>query len=94
MSTREGETTGGQNQAAGWLTLLVAIACIAVVFEFLALQLQSGRDPALKASATARPRPRSRQRKIIITKVIPAPTGGTSRTTSSSGGHGGAPLRW
>ena len=54
-------------------TLLVAIACIAVVFEFLALQLQSGRDPALGSASTspvpAKVRPR---KKIIITKVIPA----------------------
>lgn len=69
-------------------TLLVAIACIAVVFEFLALQLQSGRDPALGSASTssvpAKLRPR---KKIIITKVIPAATGSpTAQTTSSSGG--------
>jgi hypothetical protein len=70
-------------------TLLVAIACIAVVFEFLALQLQSGRDPALgnasKSPVPAKVRPR---KKIIITKVIPAGNGGTSgQTTSGSGGY-------
>jgi predicted secreted protein len=74
-------------------TLLVTVACFAVVFEFLALQLQSGRDPALgsptAASAPAKVRPR---KKIIITKVIPAGTGGTTgQTTSSSGGYTAAP---
>ncbi len=70
-------------------TLLVAIACIAVVFEFLALQLQSGRDPALGNASTspvpAKVRPR---KKIIITKVIPARSGGsTAQASASSGGY-------
>ncbi|HEX5822130.1 MAG TPA: hypothetical protein VFY30_10235 [Solirubrobacterales bacterium] len=74
-------------------TLLVAIACTAVVFEFLALQLQSGRDPALgNASATPAPAKVRPRKKIIITKVIPARSGGTSgQTTSSSGGYAAPP---
>jgi len=73
-------------------TVLVALACFGVTFEFLALQLQAGRDPALKASPTsaipAKVRPR---RKVIITTVFPAATGGRSRTTSSTGGSFSAP---
>jgi hypothetical protein len=70
-------------------TVLVALACFAVVFEFLALQLQSGRDPALgnasAAPAPAKVRPR---KKVIITKVIPAGTAAPAgQTTSSSGGY-------
>ena len=68
-------------------TVLVALACFGVTFEFLAFQLQSGRDPALGsasvASAPAKVRPR---KKIIITKVVQAGTGSTGQTTSSSGG--------
>jgi hypothetical protein len=67
-------------------TVLVALACFGVTFEFLALQLQSGRDPALgrlsASSAPAKVRPR---RKIIITKVISAGSGPVSQTSSSSG---------
>ncbi len=70
-------------------TVLVALACFAVVFEFLALQLQSGRDPALgNASATSAPPKVRPRKKIIITKVIPAGTSGPAgQTTSSSGGY-------
>ena len=70
-------------------TLLVAIACTAVVFEFLALQLQSGRDPALGgASASAVPAKVRPRKKIIITTVIPAKSGGTTaQATSRSGGY-------
>ncbi len=80
--------TDGRTRRPAFLpTVLVALACFGVTFEFLALQLQAGRDPALKASASApvpaKVRPR---RRIIITTVIPAATGGTSQTTSSSGG--------
>jgi predicted secreted protein len=67
-------------------TVLVALACFGVTFEFLAFQLQSGHDPALgkttAASSPAKVRPR---RKIIITKVVSAATGGTYQATSSSG---------
>jgi len=73
-------------------TVLVALACFGVVFEFLALQLRSGRDPALgnasAASAPAKVRPR---KKIIITKVIPAGNGAAGQTTSSSSGGYSAP---
>jgi hypothetical protein len=69
-------------------TVLVALACFAVVFEFLALQLQSGRDPALgKASAGLVPAKVRPRKKIIITKVISAGNGATGQTTSSSGGY-------
>ncbi len=70
-------------------TVLVALACFAVVFEFLALQLQSGRDPALgNASAVTAPAKVRPRKKIIITKVIPAGTGAPAgQTTSSSGGY-------
>ena len=87
------KTTDGRTRRPAFLpTVLVALACFGVTFEFLALQLQAGRDPALKASATApvpaKVRPR---RRIIITTVIPAAAGGISQTTSSSGGSVSAP---
>ena len=72
-------------------TLLVAIACFAVVFEFLALQLQSGRDPALGNASTSVPAKVRPRKKIIITKVIPARSGGTSGQTTSSSGGSSAP---
>ena len=73
-------------------TILVAIACFAVVFEFLALQLQSGRDPALgNASASSVPAKVRPRKKIIITTVIPAGNGGTSGQTTSSSGGSAAP---
>lgn len=70
-------------------TVLVALACFAVVFEFLAMQLKSGHDPALRNVSAASPPAKVRPRKkIIITKVIPAGTGGPAgQTTSSSGGY-------
>ena len=70
-------------------TVLVALACFAVVFEFLAMQLQSGRDPALRTASAASPPAKVQPRKkIIITKVIPAGNGGAAgQTTSSSGGY-------
>ena len=72
------KATDGRTRRPAFLpTVLVALACFGVTFEFLALQLQAGRDPALKASPTsaipAKVRPR---RKVIITTVIPAATGG------------------
>ncbi len=68
-------------------TLLVVLALFGVTFEFLAMQLESGRDPALGpasvASTPAKARPR---KKIIITKVIPAAGGAGGQTTASYGG--------
>jgi hypothetical protein len=70
-------------------TVLVALACFGVMFEFLALRLQSGRDPALgDASASSVPAKVRPRKKIIITKVIPAQSSGAvGQTTSSSGGY-------
>jgi hypothetical protein len=67
-------------------TVLAALACFAVVFEFLAFQLNAGRDPALGKSAgspaaTKKLRPK---RKIIITKVIGAPRGSSTATGSAT----------
>ena len=68
-------------------TLLVALALFGLTFEFLALQLKSGRDPALGraavASAPGKLRPR---KKIIVTRVISAGGGGAGGTTSSYAG--------
>jgi hypothetical protein len=66
--------------------MLVALACFAVTFEFLALQLRSGRDPALgPATAASTPGKIRPRKKIIITKVIPAAGGSVGQTVSSSG---------
>lgn len=85
-------TARGRSRLAVWPTLLVALACFAVTFEFLALQLQSGHDPALKASAAApapaKVRPR---RKIIITRVVQAGPTQASQVSSSSGTSVSAP---
>ncbi|MGA8217245.1 MAG: hypothetical protein WB771_01660 [Solirubrobacterales bacterium] len=63
-----------------------------MTFEFLALQLQSGRDPALKASAAAPARAKARpRRKIIITRIVQAGTPQTSQVSSSSGTSVSAP---
>ena len=68
-------------------TLLVALALFGVTFEFLVMQLESGRDPALGpasvASTPAKARPR---KKLIITKVIPAGGGPAGQTTASYAG--------
>ena len=71
-------------------TVLVAAVCFAVVFEFLAMQLQSGRDPAIgSTSVAATPQKVRPKKKIIITKVIPAGSGPAGETTSGSGGSSG-----
>ena len=66
-------------------TMLAALACFGVVFEFLAFQLASGRDPALGESsatpAVSKPKPR---RRIVITRVVAA-GGRDSESTSGSG---------
>jgi hypothetical protein len=76
-------------------TLLASAACFLVVFEFLAFQLRSGRDPAIGASASeptaARPRPVVIHRRIIVRRVVESspdvssvPVGGGSSSGSSS----------
>lgn len=67
-------------------TILAALACFAVAFEFLAFQLSSGHDPALGAAATAGTakasiaRPVKKQ--IVVTRVLPS--------TSTAAGSGGS----
>ena len=68
-------------------TLLVALALFGLTFEFLALQLQSGRDPALgRASGSPSPAKARPRKKIIITRVIPAGGGAVGRATASYSG--------
>lgn len=91
-----GEMTDPRNAAGrrgGMLpTVLVAAVCFAVVFEFLAMQLESGRDPAIGNPSVAATSQKVRpKKKIIITKVIPAGSGPAGQTTSGSGGYAAAP---
>jgi hypothetical protein len=69
-------------------TALAAAACFLIVFEFLAFQLRSGRDPAIGSSASdptaARPRPVVIHRRIIVRRVV-ASDSGTTGTTVSGG---------
>jgi hypothetical protein len=62
-----------------WPTIAAAVATFAVIFEFLALQLSSGNDPALGSSVNASatqnqsdPRP-VLNRRIVKTKVVHLP---------------------
>jgi hypothetical protein len=71
-------------------TALAALACFAVMFEFLAFQLGSGNDPAIGAGTAAEPaalkRPTVIDRKIVQTKVVslpPKPTVTTAPAASS-----------
>lgn len=69
-------------------TVLASLACFFLIFEFLAFQLRSGRDPAIGAAAdrptATRPRPTVIHRRIIVRRVVePAP--GTSSALVSSG---------
>ncbi len=77
-------------------TVLASAACFLVLFEFLAFQLRSGRDPAIGASAgepvAARPRPVVIHRRIIVRRVVESSpgtsTGAVSGGSSSSGSSG------
>jgi hypothetical protein len=76
-------------------TVLASAACFFVIFEFLAFQLRSGRDPAIGASAAdpaaARPRPVVVHRRIIVRRVVESapsasdvPVGGVGSSSSST----------
>ena len=76
-------------------TVLASAACFLVVFEFLAFQLRSGRDPAIGASASSptasRPRPVVIHRRIVVRRVVESspdvssvPVGGGSSTGTPS----------
>ena len=72
-------------------TVLASLACFFLIFEFLAFQLRSGRDPAIGAASdrptATRPRPTVIHRRIIVRRVVePAP--GTSSALVSGGGAG------
>lgn len=70
--------TERRRRPAALPTVLLALACFAVAFEFLALQLHAGRDPALgDASASSAPAKAKPRRKIIITRVV-APSSGVT----------------
>lgn len=75
-------------------TVLAALACFAVVFEFLAFQLDSGRDPALGKSAgspAAATKALPPKRKLIITKVVGTPGGPSATTGAATGSSSAAP---
>jgi hypothetical protein len=66
-------------------TVLLGLVSFAVIFEFLAFQLNSGKDPALGTSALAAneaaPAPVTRpvlNRRIIKTRIVHLPPGATS----------------
>lgn len=66
-------------------TVLAALACFAVAFEFLAFQLQGGHDPALgdKAAVTRQAKTKP-ARRIVITKVVPPKSGAAAAGSGSS----------
>ena len=70
-------------------TVLASLACFFVLFEFLALQLSSGRDPAIGASdatpAADRPRPVVIHRRIIVRRVVESTPGASGVAVSGSG---------
>lgn len=72
-------------------TLLAAVACFLVIFEFLAFQLRSGNDPALGASpatpAAAAVRPTVIDRKLIKRRIVHLP----ARPQTASAGSTAAP---
>jgi hypothetical protein len=100
-----GSKRQGQRRVPGLPTVLASAACFLVVFEFLAFQLRSGRDPALggnEASAVAlRQRPVVIHRRIIVRRVVEAAPAGSglpvragapgSSTASSSSAAAPAP---
>lgn len=70
-------------------TVLLGLASFAVLFEFLAFQLNSGNDPALGASALAANDPRTAadvrpvvHRRIVKTRVVHLPPSSTATTSS------------
>lgn len=83
--TAKGVATGARRRAGGTrrrrigLTLAAAAAGFVIVFQFLALQLQGGRDPAI--GATAAPIPSSRH-----AASAPATAGSSPVVTRASGG--------
>lgn len=92
-------TGARRRRVRGLPTMLASLACFLVVFEFLAFQLVSGRDPAIGA-ASDKPilhaaRPVVIHRRIVVRRVVhSAPSGsgapvgggtaGSSSATSSS----------
>lgn len=68
-------------------TVLAALACFGVAFEFLAFQLSSGNDPAIGAAATAgsaqTAQSRPVKKRIVITRVVSPPSSATSSGGSS-----------
>lgn len=72
-------------------TMLVALVCFGLVFEFLALQLRSGRDPALSAASSSVPAKLRPRKELIITRVISDGGGSASQTTSSAGAVSATP---
>jgi hypothetical protein len=72
-------------------TVLASLACFFLIFEFLAFQLRSGRDPAIGAAAdqptATRPRPVVIHRRIVVRRVV-EPALGTSSALVTSGDTG------
>jgi hypothetical protein len=77
-----GSARSRQRSVPSLPTVLASIACFLVIFEFLAFELRSGRDPAIGASTgkpTAdRPRPVVIHRRIIVRRVIESAPGASS----------------
>lgn len=62
-------------------TVLAALACFGVAFEFLAFQLGAGNDPALggtPAIATQQAKAGPVKKRIVITKVVGGSAGGST----------------
>ena len=76
-------------------TVLAALACFAVAFEFLAFQLTSGHDPALGAAGappTAQAtKARPVQKRVVITSVVGSGSAATSPAGSTFPSPAAAP---
>ena len=85
-SARESATRELKRRPAALPTFLVMVAFFAVTFEFLVMRLESGHDPAVKATASSTPPKALPRKKIIITTVVSSGSGPAGGTTSSSSG--------
>ena len=75
-------------------TVLAALACFGVAFEFLVFQLSAGNDPALggaQAAVSAQANARPVKKRIVITRVVGASAGGSVATSSGTGAVASAP---
>jgi hypothetical protein len=66
-------------------TALIAWVTFLVVFVFLSVQLRQGNDPVLGAQAPPAKNPvvhRRLERRVVLTRVVPAPSTGASASSA------------